>query len=170
MPHWRWEGCGNIWVFWKPWFPFLYPMLTQVLLWNHLRESSEDEAGPSMRATTCHSFPSSLLLPIPSHVHSLPPPITPVTHRWYRCYSRPLGAFCQYLSGRTPCLPPKPPLYAFPASSWPQSGNSQNASFSLAVWLDLDIACILNASPVCRDQEREAPVLEPACFWGTFLL
>lgn len=39
----------------------------------------------------------------------------------------------------------------------------------MAVWLDLDIACILNASPVCKDWEWEAQVLERACFWGTFL-
>lgn len=31
----------------------------------------------------------------------------------------------------------------------------------MAVWLDLDIACILNASPVCKDWEEEVQLLEP---------
>lgn len=36
----------------------------------------------------------------------------------------------------------------------------------MAVWLDLDIACILNASPVCKDWEWEAQVLERAASGG----
>lgn len=39
----------------------------------------------------------------------------------------------------------------------------------MAVWLDLDIACILNASPVCKDWEWEVQMHVPEHVWGTLL-
>jgi hypothetical protein len=162
--------------------PVWLPLSAGVFLQKHLQgDQLRPCQGTGVYRTPAIPVPNDMLCHTQTHLpthcyhppHLVPIPLHSLLGRYVLNASTDTGsapiAFSHHLSLLIPCahlpLAQNPPLPALSQShACHHSVHSRSGSFSVAVWLDQDTACILKASPGCTAWQWEAHVSKAECF------